>query len=193
MKSEEILSIGKNYPLTEHYKNINNLSAHSQMVSSIADTKTSKCFLVLLSFDIYLLLCIQLNGFNFCNLTLIIQFDIFHVEECTNSDPCDLNTVLQPTHTSDEMDLATGVHATINVGYKNGSAEVWRGKRTYDQSLSVAKLGCTSVGRVGGYTSGQVYPGSGGSRSRLSDVESGKLAFMSGVSRPASEGHTRWL
>ena len=44
-----------------------------------------------------------------------------YVEECADSDRCDLNTDLQPTSTSIKMECPTEVHATRNRGYINGS------------------------------------------------------------------------
>ena len=41
------------------------------------------------------------------------------VEECADSDPCGLNTDLQPTNTTVEMDCATGIHGTWSDGYIN--------------------------------------------------------------------------
>ena len=45
----------------------------------------------------------------------------FHVEERTDSDPCDSNTDLFLTNISVEMDCATGVHMTRSGGYIDGS------------------------------------------------------------------------
>ena len=63
-----------------------------------------------------------------------------------------------------------------------GQKEVWLERCAYAQSLGIAELGHTSVVWVGT----QVCPGSGGSRSRLFDMDFGKLAFMSCVIRPTS-------
>ena len=44
-----------------------------------------------------------------------------YVEECADSDPCDLNVDLLPTNASIEMKCASGVHVTRNRGYINES------------------------------------------------------------------------
>ena len=61
-----------------------------------------------------------------CLKIIHIRQDVFKnyslsVEECADNDPCDLNTDFEPTHTSVEMDCASGVHVTRSGGYINGS------------------------------------------------------------------------
>ena len=47
----------------------------------------------------------------------------FNGEECADSNLCDLNTDLELTNTSIEMDCATGVHVTRNRGL---TCDEWR-------------------------------------------------------------------
>ena len=48
-------------------------------------------------------------------------FELCYVEECADSDPCGLNTDLQPTNIIVELDYAIGVHVTRSGAYKNQS------------------------------------------------------------------------
>ena len=53
----------------------------------------------------------------------------YYVEECTDSDPCNLNTDLQVTNTSVEMACATEVHMTRNGGYISQRSDERRERR----------------------------------------------------------------
>ena len=140
--------------------------------------------------QLYLLYCpfLRINTKMRFGILIIKVSKLTYVEECADSEPCDLNTDLQLTSTSVEMDCATGVHVAGNSNiYKTSQTVLWETSRAY-ALLSVHRWNGTHFGCLcwSVHGSGLVCPGSCGSRLRPSDIDSGKPAFMSDVPRLAS-------
>ena len=108
------------------------------------------------------------------------------VKESVDTNTCGLNTDLQQTNTAVELDCAFGGHMTSSGGYINRSDKSLRCVKCRIVRCSISWAGthfdwpCPQVHR-----SGRVCLGSGDGRARTSDMDSGKLTFISRVLRPA--------